>query len=294
MNAPLDEIAAIGQAGDPLDEIAAIGQASDPLDKALRAHALVGKLAEWSGEASRLRREAIEALIGQRMPQAEIAEHLRISRVRVGQLLRSGPSPERALLSADGGPVTVALGSKQAQVGDGTPNDMISRDAADAYDTLRTALDHWGVICSREIVPAPGMIDLNRDRLIVLGSPKVLPMVGQIMASDPHLVFDADAHSRFLVERATGAQHRSPQDRGEPADYAYVGRLPRPDGRGHFLWLAGIHAAGTHGAARYLVDNAPDLYRSAKDKLFSLVIAATYEPATRTITSTSALTKTFI
>lgn len=268
--------------------------AKDALTRAIEAHARVGEHTQKASEASRQRREAIEILISSGMQQVDIAEHLGISRVRVSQLLRSGPSPERALFSADGGPVTVALGSKLAQVGDGNANAMISGDAAEAYDTIRTALDQWKVECSREVVPAPGLVDLNRDRLIVLGSPKVLPTVGQIMESDPNIAFGADAHGRYLVERADGNCHRSPQDEGKHTDYAYVGRLPRPDGRGHFLWIAGIHAAGTHGAARYLVDNAPELYKTVKDKLFSVLVATNFDPNTRSITSTAALTKIFI
>jgi hypothetical protein len=268
--------------------------AKEALTRAVQAHALVGEHTQMASEASRQRREAIETLIAAGMPQVEIAAHLGISRVRVSQLLRSGPSPERALLSVDGGRVTVALGSKQAQVGDGNPNAMISDAAAEAYDTIRAALDQWKVECAREVVPAPGLIDLNRDHLIVLGSPKVLPTVGQIMGSDPNLVFGADDQGRYLADRTSGTRYHSPQDRGEPTDYAYVGRLPRPDGRGHFLWLAGIHALGTLGAARYLVDNAPELYRSVKDRLFSVLVESNCDPTTRSITSTATLTKIFI
>ena len=36
-------------------------------------------------------------------------------------------------------------------------------------------------------------------------------------------------------------------DNGEMCDFGYLGRLPRPDGRGTFLYIGGIHAAGTSG-----------------------------------------------
>ncbi|MGH3923260.1 MAG: hypothetical protein ACRDTT_10400, partial [Pseudonocardiaceae bacterium] len=52
--------------------------------------------------------------------------------------------------------------------------------------------------------------------------------------------------------------HRSPSDDGEHTDLAYLGRLPRTDSKGTFLYLAGIHAPGTLGAATYLTENIED------------------------------------
>src|SRR5699024_6000723 len=248
-----------------------IGALTDPHERVKRAHQLVNQAAQLGSEGSRLRREAIEELQAQHVSIKAIADQLGLTSARVSQLARSGPTPERALLSHDGGPVTIAMGSKAQDVG-GSPSDMISRDATEAYESLRDALDSYSVKSSKEIVPAPGLLDLNRDRLIVMGSPKVLPTVGQIMASDPNLAFGADEDGRYLIELKSGTIHRSPQDSGDTSDFAYIGRLPRPDGTGSFLYIAGIHAAGTHGAARYLVDNAPELHKYVKDKLFSLVV----------------------
>lgn len=277
-----------------LDDLTEIGALNDPMERAARAHTLVTQLSEISSEASRVRREAIEVLTAhENVSLNEIAGRLGLTRARVGQLARSGPSPERALLSHDGGPVTIALGSKSHNSGS-EPSDMISRDATEAYDTLRDALDSYGVKCSKEIVPAPGLIDLNRDRLIVMGSPKVLPTVGQIMGSDQNFGFGADDTGRYLIELHSGTIHHSPQDAGEPADCAYIGRLPRPDGKGSFLYIAGIHAAGTHGAVRYLVDNAVELHKQVKDKMFSLLVRAHYESHERAITSTEAMTSIHI
>lgn len=278
-----------------MEEVAAVADVADPLERAAQAHALVTRLAQVSSEASRVRREALGVLEDQEVSRLEIAKHLGITRTRVGQLVRSGPNPERALLSHDGGPVIIALGSKQAEVG-GTISDMISRDAAEAHDALKHALDAYDVGSSREIVPAPGLVDLNRDRLITLGSPKVLPVVGQILASDPHLGFASDDTGRYLLDRTTDTVYRSPQDSGEEVDYAYLGRLPRPDGKGSFLYLAGLHAAGTHGAARYLIDHAPELYRAVKGELFSLLVKTVYktDEGERVITGTEALTQTYV
>jgi len=271
-----------------------VARIDNPLERAAKAHELVTSLFEASGEASRVRREAIEELTRTSgMTNTEVGKRLGLTRSRVSQLLSSGPSPERALLSHDGGAVTIALGSKVQEVG-GSPSDMISRDATEAYEVVRDALDSYGVKSAKEIVPAPGLVQLNRDRLIVMGSPKVLPTVGEILGSDPNVAFGEDDQGRHLIEKRSGTIHRSPQDDGATSDYAYIGRLPRPDGAGSFLYLAGIHAAGTHGAARYLVDNAPELHKQVKDKLFSLIIRADYESRERTISNTKAVSSVFI
>jgi hypothetical protein len=85
----------------------------------------------------------------------------------------------------------------------------------------------------------------------------------------------------YLEENTTKRQYRSPQDSGEAADYGYVGRLPRPDGKGTFLYLAGTHAAGTLGAAHYVVENLSQLYRDLKARRFSAIVRYEYEAGDR-------------
>ncbi|HEX6501017.1 MAG TPA: hypothetical protein VF054_18600 [Micromonosporaceae bacterium] len=87
--------------------------------------------------------------------------------------------------------------------------------------------------------------------------------------------------------------YRSPSDGGDPVDYAYLGRLPRPDGRGTFVYLAGIHAMGTLGAAVYLEDHVDELYREVKYPRFSLLVACQYDPASRTVNSVEPLTPVY-
>lgn len=263
--------------------------------RAVAADRLYGEIQERASEVARLRREAIEEILASGGSKAQVARLLGKHPTRVGRIVSSSPAPERAVLSPDGGPVTVALGSKVSEVG-GKPSDMISRDAAEAFDALRTAIDGYGLSCSREVVPAPGLVNLNRDNLVVLGSPKVLPIIGQILASDPNLGFNTDDVGRHLVDWTTGEIYRSPQDSGEATDYAYIGRLPRPDGHGYFLYIAGLHAAGTHGAARWMVENLAELYHEVRNKPFSLLTWATYDDGDRerSITNTGALTTTYL
>jgi hypothetical protein len=65
------------------------------------------------------------------------------------------------------------------------------------------------------------------------------------------------------------------------ADYGYIGRLPKPDGNGTFLYLAGIHSQGTLGAAKYVADNLLSMYRLTKTRRFSTVVSCSYNPQTR-------------
>lgn len=48
----------------------------------------------------------------------------------------------------------------------------------------------------------------------------------------------AGAADWYLVDQTAGVDYRSPRNSGESRDYGYIGRLPRPDGRGTFLYLA--------------------------------------------------------
>ena len=139
-------------------------------------------------ELSRLRREALEEMVSQGMTQAQIASLIGMTRARVGQLLSSGPRPERAMLGT--GPVTVAVGGKfEADKKDRMRSwaEMLA-----AYERLATLARTLGLKAEYEVVPPPGMVDLNRTNLIVMGSPRILPFVGQVLAADPKLGFGTD------------------------------------------------------------------------------------------------------
>jgi hypothetical protein len=72
--------------------------------------------------------------------------------------------------------------------------------------------------------------------------------------------------------------YHSPRDAGEAADFGYIGRLPRPDGKGTFLYLARTHAQGTLGAAHYVANNLVELHKEIKNRRFSTVIKWAYDP----------------
>ena len=136
-------------------------------------------------------------------------------------------------------------------------------------------------------------MQLNRTNLIVITNPRLLPFVGQVLAADVNLGFRVDEKGWYLINHQTKTEYRSPADSGSPGDYAYLGRLPRPDGRGNFLYLAGIHAMGTLGAGKYLEDHIEDLYREVKTRRFSVLLEAKYDPDTRELTSVDAVSPVY-
>lgn len=246
---------------------------------------------EVVGELSRLRREGLEELVAQGLTHQQIADKIGIlSRARVGQLLATGPKPERALLGT--GALTVAVGGKpEADPRTSTPSAMVSEEMSKARDLITDTADAYGLKAVQEIVRPKQMVNLNRPNLIVMGSPRIVPVVGQSLAADDNLGFGSDAQGWYLTERDT--IYRSPCDNGEPIDYAYIGRLPRPDTKGTFLYLAGIHAMGTVGAAKFLADNLPDLYATVRNKRWSVLVETRYDDDTREVTSTQRLTKIY-
>jgi hypothetical protein len=128
---------------------------------------------------------------------------------------------------------------------------------------------------------------------VVICGPRLSPVIAQVLASDPHLGFKRDDRGWYLADHVTGTAYRSPMDNGEPADYAYLGRLPRIDGRGAFLYLAGIHAPGNSGAVHYLEGHLEELYREVRTGRFSTLVACRFDSKSHQILSSERLTPVY-
>jgi hypothetical protein len=175
--------------------------------------------------------------------------------------------------------LTVAIGGKQ-ELGRDDPGDVLSAESFAAYEILAEGARAVGLEATYEVVPRPGHVHLNRPNLIVLTNPRLLPFLSQVMEADPNLRYEHDEAGWYLIDKAADAEYRSPRDRSVFADYGYIGRLSRPDGKGTFLYLAGIHAQGTLGAAKYVADNLADLHRELKTRRFSAIVLCHYDPTT--------------
>lgn len=272
-------------------DLESLRQIEDSIQRARSAGEAQDELRDLSVEVSRIRREAIEDLLRDGMTKTAIASELGMTRGRVGQLVASGPAPER-LFFGDGC-ITVPLGGK-LEAGKDRPGQVLAEEDVRTFAELTEYLRHLQLDVKHEIVPPPGLINLNRDNLFVICGPRLSPIVGQILESDPFLGFGHDEEGWHLVNKASGEVIRSPQDAGEPGDVAYLGRLPRPDGRGFFLYAAGVHAAGPAGVVHYLRHNLPTLYRTVKRRRFSVLVSSTWDPNTRDIVSSKAVSELFI
>lgn len=260
------------------DEVEALSRIGDPGERAKQVGVLIDEHQVAIAELSRVRREAMEEMIAAGMTQSQIAAMLDMSKGRISQLLSAGVRPERAFLGT--GKLTIAIGAKQ-ELNRTDPSDTLSAESFTAYEVLADAARGVGLDAANEVVPAPGLVHLNRPNLVVLTNPRLLPFLSQVMEADPHIRYVCDDKGWHLVDLTEGKEYRSPRDDGESADFGYVGRLPRPDGRGSFLYLAGTHAPGTLGAAYFIVNNLAELYRELKTRRFSTIVRYEFEPGSQ-------------
>lgn len=270
-----------------MPEIQELLRLPDP-EQAVRAGQLLAYHQAVVEELGRARRACLHRLISEHgWDRGRVAAHLGLTRTRVGQIMTGGHRPERAVLGT--GDITVAVGGKwEAPKPHGQPSVVISREALAARDLIFDAARDCGLAAAGEVLLPPGMVRLSRPNLIVLGSPRVVPTVAGALEHDPWLGFSSDESGWHLT---SGSEvQRSPSDKGEPRDYAYLGRLPRPDGNGTFLYVAGIHAMGTLGAALYLTSHLEELHHATDGHPWSTLVACSYHPDTRAVTSVELLT----
>lgn len=108
------------------------------------------------------------------------------------------------------------------------------------------------------------------------------------------LGFEKDTEGCHLVDRRTGTIYRSPKDSRKNVDIAYLGWLPRPDGRGSFLYLAGIHAPGPGGVIHYRTSRLGELYREVRTQRFSTLIECEFDPETRIAINSRRITPVYV
>lgn len=257
-----------------------VSEIAVPVERAKAAIDLMATYQGWVTELSRIRREAIEEAQASGMTQAEIAAKLGVSRGRVGQLASAGPPPERAFFGTD--LVTVSLGGKYEAGKDPDQNrsEVVTREDLNNFEHLRKLLGGMKLDTQYEVIPPTGIVNLNRENHVVVCGPRLSPIVAQVLEGDHNLGFAKD-RAWHLVDHRTGQEYRSPMDEdGSAGDFGYLGRLPRLDGRGTFLYIAGVHSIGANGVVHYLENNLAELYREVRTRRFSTLISCRYDPET--------------
>lgn len=251
-------------ADDGLEDLRAV---TDPVERARRATEIIDGNTAVITIASAIRQEALE-LLRATMTHAEIAKATGLTRARVSQLLGSA-RPERALLAPDPGGLTIAVVQKK-DPGSGQP--VIGSITRKALSALEKTAESLGIPAAEEEIPPPGMIDLNRSNLAVLIGPRISALIVQAISADPAVKWGADRRGRWhITDARTGEEYHSDYDdgweagaAGERACYAHVGRIRRPDGRGTFLYLGGVHSPGTAGAVAWFTRDMPGIWEQVK------------------------------
>lgn len=258
----------------------------DPLTRARATMRALDALKSAELEAARIRKEALDELLASGMTQVAVAQALGVSPGRISQLLRTGPSPERVFFGVGVDTLPVALGAKP-EGGKDEGSYALARDDLMAYEALKKMLKTLSLESHHELVLPPGIIDLNREVFVLCG-PRLSPLIAQFLASDPWLRFNKDDDGWFLDDLSADKRHRADQDSGGRGDVAYFGRLPRPDGKGYFLYAGGIHAAGHRGVIHYLESNLPTLYKTVRMRRFSMLIQCEWDGSGEITASTLA------
>lgn len=252
---------------------------------------LINEMQQVISEQSELRQADLRKLVEQKWGHSDIARLCGLTSTRIDQLMASGPRPERVLIgtgtTTTTNQVIIAVGGKlEASKVSGPPSPAISIHALAAKDELTELASAYGLRAAYEVIAPPGeSIDLNRRNLVVVGSPRILPPMVKALKGDPNLGFGMDEDGRWHLTEGT-RKWRSPADSGESVDLAYIGRLRRPDSYGDFLYIAGIHGAGTRGAVRYLALHMAEIYNQVGRNRWSALVRCDYDPNTHEIKST--------
>ncbi|GIJ52456.1 hypothetical protein Val02_93420 [Virgisporangium aliadipatigenens] len=260
------------------DEVNRIAGLRDPFELLRQA---TTRMAEAQGEVTelaRLRRRVIQELHDGGMSFADIAEQVGLTRGRIHQIKHAGPAPEGAFLG--NGSVTIATPLKQEAI---RARPVVAIEDVTGAQRLGELAQQFGLTPFYEHIPIGGAIDLNRPNLVVISGPRISPAVADVLAHDSvHQFARAKDGPWTLVDRRSGIVFRSGQDE-EPSrswDVAYLGRLPRPDGKGSLIVFTGIHPPGSLGVVQYLCTRITDLFGELSTRPFSVLIGTEFDPTT--------------
>ncbi|MGV9386561.1 hypothetical protein ACWDRB_62925 [Nonomuraea sp. NPDC003707] len=260
-------------------DIEKIAQIDDPVERAQTAGRMQERLQNEVTELSHIRREAIDDLLEQGWKAAHIARELGLTRGRLSKITATGAGPERALIAPRGrvsSTITVAVAEKVANE---QRRSSIVDTTVQAAMKIQTLAHRWNMDTRTEVVSVGGEVDLNRDHLIVMIGPRITPLVAQAISADPSIKWRRDDHGHwYMTDIKTGLEYHSDFDHDsdgsdeERTCYAHMGRIERPDREGSFLYLGGIHAPGSAGAAEVLCRDIATLWEQARRGLWSCVV----------------------
>ncbi|WP_018653819.1 sigma-70 family RNA polymerase sigma factor [Actinomadura flavalba] len=258
-------------------ELERIAQIEDPYELLRAATTRLAEAQQEVTELARLRRRLIQDLHAQGMSYAQIAQAAGLSRGRIHQIRHTGPAPEGAFLGS--GEVTVVTPLRPDPASDRT---YVALDDLTTGKRLEELARTFDLSVRYDHVALDGSIDLDRPGLLVICGPRMSDAMRDTYAKDPVIRWHRDDQGWALQDTRTGVDHRSPQDEPDsrPADIGYLGRLPRPDGKGSILAIAGVHPEGSLGVVHLLTTDIGSLWGQVGDEPFSVVVGTEYDPDT--------------
>ncbi|MFE3017827.1 sigma-70 family RNA polymerase sigma factor [Streptomyces sp. NPDC059256] len=260
------------------DELRRIMAIDDPYRLLREVTTRLAEAQQEVTELARLRRRVVQDLHAQGLSYAQIATEAGLSRGRIHQIRHTGPAPEGAFLGT--GPVRIATPLRRD---DDRGRTVVAVDDVTSGKGLEDLARSFGFDVVSEHVPVDGGIDLDRDGLVVVCGPRMSQAMWDTYAKDPVLRWErAEDGPWTIVDSRTGKVHRSGQDShpSGPYDVGYLGRLPRPDGQGSLLAIAGIHTQGSLGVVQLLASDLSALWGQVGERRFSTLVGVEYDPET--------------
>ncbi|ROO90892.1 hypothetical protein EDD29_8633 [Actinocorallia herbida] len=271
-------------------EFERISRIQDPYELLRATTSRLAEAQQEVTELSRLRRRLIQDLHAQGLSYADIAKEAGLSRGRIHQIRHTGPAPEGAFLGV--GNVTVVTPLRPDPVSDRT---YVALDDLNTGKQLEELARTFDLKVDYDHVSVDGVVDLNRTGLLVVCGPRMSEAVRETYAKDPVIAWERDDVGWLLRDTRTGQGYRSGQEEEpqRPYDVGYLGRLPRPDGQGNILVIAGVHPEGSLGVVHLLTTDIGSLWGQVGDEAFSVVVGTEYDAQTHEPVRTELLTPVY-
>ncbi|MGO1056464.1 hypothetical protein [Crossiella sp. CA198] len=261
------------------EDVERIARIDDPFELIKVATVRLQAAQQEVTDLARLRRRVIQELHDAGSSYTTIAKATGISRARIHQVRHGGPPPEGFFLGSGGFTVLTPLKQDVIQ---GRP--VVAVEDVEATQRLGELAQSLEMEFKFEHIPVGGEVNLNRQNLVVICGPRISQPVASVLATDPFLQFERNEGEPWTIrDKKTGAAYRSGWDRDphEAYDFAYFGRLTRPDNKGSVIVFTGIHPPGSLGVVQLLSTKLADIYTEVKDKNFSTLVRTEYDFDTR-------------
>ncbi|MCO6010082.1 sigma-70 family RNA polymerase sigma factor [Actinoallomurus purpureus] len=261
-----------------LHEVDRIAATKDPFVLLRLATERLATAQQEVTELARLRRRVIQDLHSQGLSYAQIAKQAGLSRGRIHQIRHTGPAPEGAFLGT--GAVTVVTPLRPDAASDRT---LVTLDDLTTGKRLEDLARSFDLEVSSEHVGVNGEIDLNRPGLLVICGPRMSKPVRETYEKDPVLRWQRSPEGRWTLYDSRADKTLRAGTDADPSqshDIGYLGRLPRPDGKGTVLLIAGVHPPGSIGVVHLLTTEIATLWGQVGDQPFSVVVGVDYDPDT--------------